>query len=190
VTKTNFVITSSIDGHVNFWKKNESGIEFVKHYRAHLGDIAYADCSVDGLRYATCAGDQKIKIFDVINFDMINMISLSYFPSIIKWTYSGGSNIMTIAAVERETSNITIYDSTNSSGAEPIHKVSSAHAKTAVITSMAFSNRLNIALTTDSQGMIEFWRTEAPYDYPEEYFEYKYKMKTDLYELAKNKGAY
>ena len=41
-----------------------------------------------------------------------------------------------------------------------------------------------------SQGMIEFWRTEGQYDYPEEYFEYKYKMKTDLYELAKNKGAY
>ena len=184
------MITASVDGHVKFWKKNESGIEFVKHYRAHLGDIAYADCSPDGLRYATCAGDQKIKIFDVINFDMINMISLSYFPSIIKWTYSGGSNIMTIAAVERDTSNITIYDSTNSSGAEPIHKVSAAHAKTAVITSMAFSNRLNVALTTDSQGMIEFWRTEAPFDYPEEYFEYKYKMKTDLYELAKNKGAY
>lgn len=190
MTKTNFLITASVDGHVKFWKKNESGIEFVKHYRAHLGDIAYADCSADGLRYATCAGDQKIKIFDVINFDMINMISLSYFPSIIKWTYSGGSNIMTIAVVERDTSNITIYDSTNSSGTEPIHKVSAAHAKTAVITSMAFSNRLNIALTTDSQGMIEFWRTEAPFDYPEEYFEYKYKMKTDLYELAKNKGAF
>lgn len=36
-TKTDFVITASVDGHVKFWKKTEEGIEFVKHFRAHLG---------------------------------------------------------------------------------------------------------------------------------------------------------
>lgn len=36
VTKTDFVITASIDGHVKFWKKMEEGIEFVKHFRSHL----------------------------------------------------------------------------------------------------------------------------------------------------------
>lgn len=35
-TKTDFVITASIDGHVKFWKKMEEGIEFVKHFRSHL----------------------------------------------------------------------------------------------------------------------------------------------------------
>lgn len=35
-TKTDFVITASIDGHVKFWKKQEEGIEFVKHFRSHL----------------------------------------------------------------------------------------------------------------------------------------------------------
>lgn len=35
-TKTDFVVTASIDGHVKFWKKTEDGIEFVKHFRAHL----------------------------------------------------------------------------------------------------------------------------------------------------------
>ena len=33
---TDFVITTSVDGHVKFWKKQDTGIEFVKHYNAHL----------------------------------------------------------------------------------------------------------------------------------------------------------
>lgn len=36
VTKTDFIVTASIDGHLKFWKKMEDGIEFVKHFRSHL----------------------------------------------------------------------------------------------------------------------------------------------------------
>jgi len=33
-----FIITTSVDGHLKFWKKKEDkGIEFVKHFRCHLG---------------------------------------------------------------------------------------------------------------------------------------------------------
>ena len=39
VTKTDFIITASQDGHVKFWKKSDQGIEFVKHFRAHLAPI-------------------------------------------------------------------------------------------------------------------------------------------------------
>lgn len=36
--RTGFIVTASCDGHVKFWKKNEeAGIEFVKHFRSHLG---------------------------------------------------------------------------------------------------------------------------------------------------------
>lgn len=36
--RTDFIITASQDGHVKFWKKKEDqGIEFVKHFRSHLG---------------------------------------------------------------------------------------------------------------------------------------------------------
>ena len=129
-----------------------------------------------------------MKIFDVVNFDMINMITLNYFPCLVKWIYSGSSNVMTIAVVERDTNKITIYDSTNSSGAEPITTVQSGHGPQAYVTSISFCAMFNIALSLDTQGMIEFWKTEAPYDYPESFFDFKYKMKTDLYELAKNKA--
>jgi len=34
-----FIITSSNDGHIKFWKKVYRTIEFVKHFRAHVGSI-------------------------------------------------------------------------------------------------------------------------------------------------------
>ena len=34
------------------------------------------------------------------------MISLGYFPSLLKWIYSGGSSIMTIAVAERDSNKI------------------------------------------------------------------------------------
>lgn len=37
VTRTDYIITASQDGHVKFWKKLPVGIEFVKHFRAHSG---------------------------------------------------------------------------------------------------------------------------------------------------------
>ncbi|XP_015779408.1 PREDICTED: peptidylprolyl isomerase domain and WD repeat-containing protein 1-like [Acropora digitifera] len=37
VTVTEFLITASCDGHIKFWKKQEEGIEFVKHFKVHLG---------------------------------------------------------------------------------------------------------------------------------------------------------
>ena len=39
--RTDFLVTASCDGHVKFWKKTEEGIEFVKHFRSHLGTVQY-----------------------------------------------------------------------------------------------------------------------------------------------------
>ena len=39
VTRTDFVITGSVDGHLKFWKRKPEGVEFVKHYRSHPGAI-------------------------------------------------------------------------------------------------------------------------------------------------------
>lgn len=82
VTATNFILTTSVDGHLKFWKKQpaapgEAGIEFVKHFRAHLTPILAVVASVDGLVAATIASDGSVgseggqgsvKVFDVENF--------------------------------------------------------------------------------------------------------------------------
>ena len=65
---TDFVITSSVDGVVKFWKKMADGIEFVKEFRAHPGEINSTTVSADGRSFATAGGDKTVKIFDVITF--------------------------------------------------------------------------------------------------------------------------
>ena len=65
---TDFLITSSIDGVVKFWKKAAVGIESVKEFKAHNGEIRSVSVSQDGRSFATAGGDKTIKIFDVITF--------------------------------------------------------------------------------------------------------------------------
>jgi peptidylprolyl isomerase domain and WD repeat-containing protein 1 len=65
---TDFVITSSVDGVVKFWKKMAEGIEFVKEFRAHPGEIRSVSVSADGRSFATAGADKTVKIFDVITF--------------------------------------------------------------------------------------------------------------------------
>ena len=67
---TDFLITSSIDGVVKFWKKVAVGIESVKEFRAHIGEIKGVSVSQDGRSFATAGADKTIKIFDVITFGM------------------------------------------------------------------------------------------------------------------------
>lgn len=47
-TKTDFIVTASVDGHLKFWKKMDDGIEFVKHFRCHL--CAYSIYSFRSLK--------------------------------------------------------------------------------------------------------------------------------------------
>lgn len=69
--RTDYIITTSIDGHLKFWKKQDTGIEFVKHYRAHLSTIVGVSASVDGQLFASVAEDGSAKVFDVVNFGML-----------------------------------------------------------------------------------------------------------------------
>ncbi|KAG5221326.1 peptidyl-prolyl cis-trans isomerase [Salix suchowensis] len=64
MTKTDFLITSSIDGHVKLWKKQDTGIEFVKHYRAHLRPVTAVSASADGQIFASISEDGTAKVFD------------------------------------------------------------------------------------------------------------------------------
>lgn len=50
VTATDFVVTASADGHIKFWKKSDKGVEFVKHFRSHLGK-KYFIMSFDAKRF-------------------------------------------------------------------------------------------------------------------------------------------
>ncbi|EDO37228.1 predicted protein, partial [Nematostella vectensis] len=87
VTETNFLVTASCDGHIKFWKKQEEGIEFVKHFKSHLGSIQGISASADGQLLCSVASDKSMKVFDVINFDMINMLKLNHAPGQCEWVF-------------------------------------------------------------------------------------------------------
>lgn len=65
---TDFLVTSSVDGVVKFWKKVAEGIEFVKEFKAHNGELRSVSVSADGRSFATCGTDNSAKIFDVVTF--------------------------------------------------------------------------------------------------------------------------
>lgn len=67
---TEFLITGSVDGVVKFWKKVAVGIEFVKEFKAHTGEIKSVSVSADGRSFATAGADKTVKIFDVVTFGM------------------------------------------------------------------------------------------------------------------------
>src|SRR6266566_391624 len=65
---TDFLITTSVDGVVKFWKKVAQGIEFVKEFKAHHEEIKSVSVSQDGRSFATAGSDKSVKIFDVATF--------------------------------------------------------------------------------------------------------------------------
>jgi peptidylprolyl isomerase domain and WD repeat-containing protein 1 len=50
------------------WKKQEQGIEFVKHYRTSLKAIVGVSASDDGVLFATISENGEGRVFDVVNF--------------------------------------------------------------------------------------------------------------------------
>jgi peptidylprolyl isomerase domain and WD repeat-containing protein 1 len=73
--RTDFIITTSVDGHIKLWKKQDVGIEFVKDYRAHLTAITAVAATQDGQLFVSMADDGSAKIFDVVNFGKHPMLS-------------------------------------------------------------------------------------------------------------------
>ncbi|XP_062509348.1 peptidylprolyl isomerase domain and WD repeat-containing protein 1-like [Corticium candelabrum] len=184
VTKTDFIITASVDGHVKFWKKQEEGIEFVKHFRAHLGTIECVSVSVDGLLMCTISSDKSLKVFDVINFDMITMIKLGYIPGCCEWIYPPGAAVAAVAVSLKEESTVHVYDGRGDS--QPLHVFATLHSKPC--TFIKYNHVFDTVVSGDTNYMIEYWAgPTGDYTFPSG-VDFEFKTDTDLYEFAKNKA--
>ncbi len=64
VTRKDFVITVSADGQLKFWKKMGEGIEFVKHYKSHLG-LSHSFVCVSWKSSATILSDMGIYLLQL-----------------------------------------------------------------------------------------------------------------------------
>ncbi|XP_056288170.1 peptidylprolyl isomerase domain and WD repeat-containing protein 1 [Pseudoliparis swirei] len=183
-SKTDFIITASQDGHIKFWKKKEdAGIEFVKHFRSHLGVIESIAVSAEGALLCSVGDDQAMKVFDVVNFDMINMLKLGFHPGQSEWIYNPGDPIFTVACSEKSTGKIFVYDGRG--GNEPLHVIDKMHSSP--LAQIRLNTRYRVIVSVDKAGMLEYWTgLRNDFKFPR-YVQWEYKTDTDLYEFAKNK---
>lgn len=184
VTKTDFILTASSDGHLKFWRKTEEpGIEFVKHFRCHLGCIEDLKASNNGELACTISDDKSSKVFDVVNFDMINMLKLDYVPGCCGWIYNSGDAIPALAISEKETARVHIYDGRGSN--IQLHTLDKLHYKP--VTIIKYNPVCDMVLSCDQEGMLEVWTgPKGDYKFPKN-LQWEYKTDTDLYEFIKCK---
>uniref|UniRef100_A0A914CWE9 peptidylprolyl isomerase n=1 Tax=Acrobeloides nanus TaxID=290746 RepID=A0A914CWE9_9BILA len=184
-TQTDFIITASCDGHLKFWKKKHNeGIEFVKHFRCHLNEFAHITDNHNGTLMATvCTQDKSVKIFDVVNFDMINMLKLDFHPRTAAWVHQGYDIIQSVAISDANSGTIYIFDGRGAN--TPIHVLDKLHSKPVYL--MEYNTVFDIMVSIDDMGMLEYWSgSKSNYEFPSN-VSWEFKTDTDLYEFVKLK---
>ncbi|CAK7240060.1 MAG: Peptidyl-prolyl cis-trans isomerase cyp15 [Sporothrix thermara] len=207
---TDFLITTSVDGVVKFWKKVAEGIEFVKQFSAHQGPIASVSASRDGRSFASAGAaptDKTIKIFDVPTFDLLSMIALDFVPRCVCWVHRRGASLPLLAVADADSPAIHIYDGrgeaaavtggpasrTNATAADtgeaglqkPLHTITAMHRTP--VTLMAYNEAYDCVVSADAGGMVEYWRPSGTYERPDNVF--RLKSATSLFEFKKAKSV-
>lgn len=183
VTTTDFIITASVDGHIKFWKKVELGIEFVKHFRSHLGPVVALTSNAEGSLLCSASSDRSLKIFDVINFDMINMMRIDYAPGTTEFIHRPGDAIQSLAVTEVDSQKIYIYDSRGTNS--PLSVLEKFHTKPVIL--MRYNLKFDTCISVDKNGILEYWTgLKSNFIFPK-IVSFDSKLDTDLFEFARNK---
>ena len=181
---TDFLLTSSVDGVVKFWKKTVADVESVKEFKAHQGEIKSVSVSQDGRSFATAGSDKTIKIFDVVNFDLLAILNFERVARIVCWVHKKGASLPLLAVSFEDSNDIEIFDGRGESQT-PMHTISKLHRSP--VEAIAFNNAYDCAISSDDNGMIEYWQPHGSYEKPENVF--KLKSSTDLFDMRKAKSS-
>ena len=204
--KTDFIFTTSYDGVIQFWKKIPKGIEFVKKFNAHQYRISGTSINREGNLICTCSHkDLFIKIFDIINFYLLDYIPLKYYPFLCEFIIADPKTINHIIAIsEKDKGIIHILDINKKKEISIV----SIH-KDSIITNIKFNYKYNICLSTSNTGLIEYWSKTVSnnnainnnnfifgkdndneiiddiikFDFPKRSIKFKFKSQTDLFKL-------
>ncbi|VFQ82800.1 unnamed protein product [Cuscuta campestris] len=182
VSSADFFVSGSADGHLKFWKKKPAGVEFAKHFRSHLGPIEGLAVSIDGLLCCTISNDRAVKIYDVVNYDMMAMIHLSFVPSSVEWVYKQGDAKAKLAVSDCNSSFVHIYDARAGSN-EPIQ---SKEIHLAPVKVMKYNHIFDTVISADDKGIIEYW-SPTTLQFPEDVVSFKLRSDTNLFEFVKCK---
>lgn len=185
-TSSDFFISGSVDGYVKFWKKQPVGIEFVKTYRAHLGPVDGLAVTGDGTMCVSWSRDRTAKVFDVLNFDMIVMLRLSFTPGHAEWISKRGEAQARLAISDLNSPAIHVYDVRSGSN-DPLTSLSSLHR--APVTAMRYIAPFDTVVSADAKGFLEYWSATG-YEAPQApQVSFSSKLDTDLFDIAKAKAV-
>ncbi|KAH8045145.1 peptidyl-prolyl cis-trans isomerase [Aureococcus anophagefferens] len=196
--RTAFLATASEDGHVKFWKKMQEGIEFVKHYHAHVGPVSEMAASFDGLWLATTGGDGAAKLYDVASFDMACILRTKkmaepYVPGCVAWLQTEARPAPRVAVCDAaEAAAVRVY------GAPAFEECARVRVHPAApVVALCFLDALDLCVSADARGALEYWRApdaggvddegnvakiqETAADLPADVVAFKRKVDTDLY---------
>ncbi|WWC61250.1 uncharacterized protein I303_103831 [Kwoniella dejecticola CBS 10117] len=183
MTRTNFVITTSVDGHLKLWKKQEQGIEFVKHYRASLKAIVGTSASDDGKLFASVSEGGEGRVFDVVNFDMINILKFPYTPKACCWVHEPGAGQTLLAVSDASSPTIRIYDGRGDG--TPLYTLEKIHR--APVHLMVYTAKYDCVVSADEAGSVEYWQPSEPWGLPAVSGLWQFKTSTDLFHFKKTK---
>lgn len=130
-----------------------------------------------------CSEENMVKIFDVVNFDMINMFKFPFSPKVAAWVHLGSDLVHALAISDANSSKIFVYDGKGENA--PIFMTEKLHSKPVAL--MKYISAKNIVLSIDQRGMLEYWSgAKTNYEFPTN-VKWEFKTDTDLYEFAKVK---
>jgi peptidylprolyl isomerase domain and WD repeat-containing protein 1 len=179
---TDFLITTSADGVVKFWKKVSGGVEFVKEFRAHEGLVRGTSVSVDGRSFASCGVDGTVKIWDVVTFDLVGVIALGEgeVPGCVAWVHGRGASMPLLAVGFEGSSEIRVFDGRGGND-KPVQVVGKLHKRP--VTTMAYNDRWDCVVSADEGGMVEYWSPGSGYEKPDGVWDMK--SSTNLFDFKK-----
>ncbi|OQR79520.1 peptidylprolyl isomerase domain and WD repeat-containing protein 1-like [Tropilaelaps mercedesae] len=180
VTQSEFIVTASGDGHVKFWKKEPGGIEFVKHFRAHLGKIEGMASNWDGSLLCTISDDKSLKVFEVVSFDLMNMLQFDYTPGHCEWIHTKGDAIRVVAVTDQNSNRILLYDGLASGGPLKIQQ----YLHQSPVVCLKYCPQLNVVVSSDENGILEYWRGGLTERLKPDQVNFESKLDTDLFELV------
>lgn len=108
--------------------------------------------SADGLLCCTISDDKAVKIYDVVNYDMMAMLKLTFTPKTVDWVFKQGDARAKLAISDKASPYVHIFDA-RSGGNEPFI---SKHIHMGPIQVMKYSSSLDIVISADAKGLLEY----------------------------------
>ncbi|XP_077230286.1 cyclophilin71 isoform X2 [Tasmannia lanceolata] len=138
--------------------------------------------SVDGLLCCTISNDRSVKIYDVVNYDMMVMMRLPFIPGTVEWVYKQGDVKAKLAISDRNSPYVHVYDARAGSN-EPII---SRQIHMGPIKVMKYNHIFDAVISADDKGVIEYW-CPITLQFPENGVSFRLKTDTNLFDIAKCK---